>query len=199
MNISAAFIRRPVGTTLLAVAVVLLGAIAFKLLPVSPLPQVDFPTINVHANLPGASPDVMAATVATPLERALGRIAGIYGNDLVERAGLDQYHHPVRPVQGHQRCGARSAGRHQFGAAPAAHRHDGQSDLPQIEPGRCTHHDPVADFARACRAASFTMRHRPYWRRRFRSWTASARSTWAAAPCPRCVSTWTWIRSTTWD
>ena len=71
------FIRRPVGTTLLAVAVVLLGAIAFRLLPVSPLPQVDFPTINVHANLPGASPDVMAATVATPLERALGRIAGI--------------------------------------------------------------------------------------------------------------------------
>ena len=77
MNLSAAFIRRPVGTTLLAVAVVLLGAIAFKLLPVSPLPQVDFPTINVNANLPGASPDVMAATVATPLERALGRIAGI--------------------------------------------------------------------------------------------------------------------------
>ena len=77
MNLSATFIHRPVGTTLLAVAVVLLGAIAFRLLPVSPLPQVDFPTINVNANLPGASPDVMAATVATPLERALGRIAGI--------------------------------------------------------------------------------------------------------------------------
>ena len=77
MNISALFIRRPVGTTLLAAAIVLLGGIAFKLLPVSPLPQVDFPTINVQGNLPGASPDVMAATVATPLERALGRIAGI--------------------------------------------------------------------------------------------------------------------------
>ena len=77
MNFSAIFIRRPVGTTLLAVAVLLAGAIAFQLLPVSPLPQVDFPTINVQANLPGASPDVMAATVATPLERALGRIAGI--------------------------------------------------------------------------------------------------------------------------
>lgn len=77
MNFSAPFIQRPVGTTLLAMAVVLLGTIAFRLLPVSPLPQVDFPTINVHANLPGASPDVMAATVATPLERALGRIAGI--------------------------------------------------------------------------------------------------------------------------
>ena len=77
MNFSAIFIRRPVGTTLLAIAVLLAGAIAFRLLPVSPLPQVDFPTINVQATLPGASPDVMAATVATPLERALGRIAGI--------------------------------------------------------------------------------------------------------------------------
>ena len=77
MNISAPFIQRPVGTTLLAMAVVLLGAIAFRMLPVSPLPQVDFPTINVQASLPGASPDVMAATVATPLERSLGKIAGI--------------------------------------------------------------------------------------------------------------------------
>ncbi len=77
MNFSAPFIRRPIGTTLLALAVLLAGAIAFKLLPVAPLPQVDFPTINISASLPGASPDVMAATVATPLERALGRIAGI--------------------------------------------------------------------------------------------------------------------------
>jgi multidrug efflux pump len=77
VNFSAPFIRRPIGTTLLALAVLLAGAIAFKLLPVAPLPQVDFPTINVSASLPGASPDVMAATVATPLERALGRIAGI--------------------------------------------------------------------------------------------------------------------------
>jgi multidrug efflux pump len=77
VNFSATFVRRPVGTTLLALAVVLVGAIAFHLLPVAPLPQVDFPTINVQASLPGASPDVMAATVATPLERALGRISGI--------------------------------------------------------------------------------------------------------------------------
>ncbi len=77
MNFSALFIRRPKGTTLMALAVMLAGIIAFRLLPVAPLPQVDFPTINVYASLPGASPDVMAATVATPLERALGRIAGI--------------------------------------------------------------------------------------------------------------------------
>ena len=77
MNFSALFIRRPVGTTLLGAAIVLAGVIAFGLLPVAPLPQVDFPTISVQASLPGASPDVMAATVATPMERALGRIAGI--------------------------------------------------------------------------------------------------------------------------
>ncbi|OQS44534.1 multidrug efflux RND transporter permease subunit [Chromobacterium haemolyticum] len=74
---SAPFIRRPVATTLLTLAILLAGLLAFKLLPVSPLPQVDFPTISVSARLPGASPETMAATVATPLERALGRIAGV--------------------------------------------------------------------------------------------------------------------------
>jgi multidrug efflux pump len=77
MNISKPFIERPVATTLLTIAVVLAGAIAFRTLPVAPLPQVDFPTIAVTASLPGASPETMAATVATPLERALGRIAGV--------------------------------------------------------------------------------------------------------------------------
>ena len=73
----AAFIRRPIATTLLTLAIFLAGALAFRLLPVSPLPQVDYPTISVSARLPGASPETMAATVATPLERALGRIAGV--------------------------------------------------------------------------------------------------------------------------
>src|SRR5262245_21394194 len=77
MNISAPFIDRPVATTLLALGVLLAGIVAFRLLPVSPLPQVDFPTISVSASLPGASPETMAATVATPLERSLGRIAGL--------------------------------------------------------------------------------------------------------------------------
>lgn len=77
MNFAALFIRRPVATTLLTLAILLSGALAFYLLPVSPLPQVDFPTISVSARLPGASPETMAATVATPLERALGRIAGV--------------------------------------------------------------------------------------------------------------------------
>ncbi len=77
MNISAPFIQRPVATTLLTIAVLLAGAAALRTLPVSPLPQVDFPTIAVSATLPGASPETMAATVATPLERSLARIAGI--------------------------------------------------------------------------------------------------------------------------
>ena len=77
MNISKPFIHRPVATTLLTVAVGLAGVIAYGLLPVSPLPQVDFPTISVSASLPGASPETMASAVATPLERQFGRIAGV--------------------------------------------------------------------------------------------------------------------------
>src|SRR5271168_1400525 len=77
MNISAPFIRRPVATTLITVAIALAGVIAFGKLPVSPLPQVAFPTISVGASLPGASPETMASSVATPLERQFGHIAGI--------------------------------------------------------------------------------------------------------------------------
>ena len=77
MNLSAPFISRPVGTTLLTIAVCITGAIAFVVLPVAPLPQVDFPTISVSAGLPGASAQIMAASVATPLERQFSHIAGI--------------------------------------------------------------------------------------------------------------------------
>ena len=77
MSLSSPFVRRPVGTTLLTIALVIAGTISFRLLPVAPLPQVDFPTISVVAGLPGASPTTMAAAVATPLERQFGRIAGI--------------------------------------------------------------------------------------------------------------------------
>jgi len=77
MNLSSPFIHRPVATVLLTLAIALAGAVAFKLLPVSPLPQIDFPTISVQANLPGASPEIMASSVATPLERQLGHIAGV--------------------------------------------------------------------------------------------------------------------------
>ena len=75
MNISAPFIRRPVATTLLTIGIVLAGLIGFRLMPVSPLPQVDFPTISVSASLPGADPETMSTSVAAPLERRLGAIA----------------------------------------------------------------------------------------------------------------------------
>src|SRR5713226_838152 len=76
-NFSAPFIRRPVATSLITMAIFLSGAVAFRFLPVAPLPQVDLPTIGVGAGLPGASPETMASAVATPLERQLGRIAGV--------------------------------------------------------------------------------------------------------------------------
>src|SRR5438105_1607343 len=77
MNFSALFIRRPIGTTLLTIALALAGLIAYQFLPVSPIPQVEFPTIQVQAALPGASPETMASAVAMPLERQFGRIAGV--------------------------------------------------------------------------------------------------------------------------
>ena len=77
MSLSTPFINRPVATTLITVAIAIAGAISYTVLPASPLPQVDFPTININAGLPGASADIMASSVATPLERQLGHIAGI--------------------------------------------------------------------------------------------------------------------------
>src|SRR5208282_5223080 len=77
MNISRPFIKHPIGTSLLTIAVILAGAMAFNFLPVAPLPQVEFPVISVSAGLPGASPETMASAVATPLERQFGRIAGV--------------------------------------------------------------------------------------------------------------------------
>ena len=77
MNISSPFIRRPIGTALLTAAVALAGIVAYLQLPVAPLPQVDFPTISVSADLPGASPTIIASSVAAPLEREFGHIAGV--------------------------------------------------------------------------------------------------------------------------
>src|ERR1700744_1663181 len=77
MSVSTPFIKRPIGTSLLTLAVLMSGILAFNFLPVAPLPQVEFPVIQVSAALPGASPETMASAVATPLERQFGRIAGI--------------------------------------------------------------------------------------------------------------------------
>src|ERR1700720_945994 len=87
MSISAPFIKRPIGTSLLTLALLLSGGLAFGFLPVAPLPQVDFPVIQVGAGLPGASPETMASAVATPLERQFGRIAGINQMTSVSQLG----------------------------------------------------------------------------------------------------------------
>src|SRR4249919_2113552 len=86
MNISSPFIKRPIGTSLLAAALLMAGALAFNYLPVAPLPQVEFPVISVGASLPGASPEIMASAVATPLERQFGRIAGV--NEMTSSSNL---------------------------------------------------------------------------------------------------------------
>ena len=100
MNPSKLFINRPVATTLLTVAIALAGLIAYHVLPVSPLPQVDSPYITVGAGLPGASAEIMAASVATPLERQLGHIAGV--TEMTSSSSLHHFHHhPVRPQPGH--------------------------------------------------------------------------------------------------
>src|SRR4029434_4130661 len=88
MNISAPFIKRPVGTSLLTIALALAGCLGYSLLPVSPLPQVDFPTIQVSANLPGASPETMASNVAQPLERQFSLISGL--SQMTSTSGIGQ-------------------------------------------------------------------------------------------------------------
>src|SRR5688500_11855478 len=86
MNVSYPFIRRPIGTTLLAIGLFLAGVVAYRALPVASLPAVELPTISVTANRPGADPETMAATIAAPLERRLGEISGV--TELTSRSSL---------------------------------------------------------------------------------------------------------------
>src|SRR5690242_16168175 len=86
MSISTPFIQRPIATSLLMLGILLVGLVAYPMLPVAPLPQVDFPTISVSATLPGASPETMASSVATPLERQFSQIAGV--TQLTSTSGL---------------------------------------------------------------------------------------------------------------
>ena len=88
MNVSAPFIRRPIGTALLSIGLFLVGVVAYLQLPVASLPAVDFPSIRVGAGRPGADPAIMAATVAAPLERRLGEISGL--NELTSNSSLGQ-------------------------------------------------------------------------------------------------------------
>src|ERR1035438_1076596 len=141
MNISAPFIHRPVATTLLTVAIALAGAIAFEVLPVAPLPEVDFPTVSVSSGLPGASAEIMASSVATPLERQLGHIAGM--TEMTSSSTLGSTSITIqfdlsRDIDGAARDGAR----HQRGAILSPRQPAGQSYLPQGQSRRFADHDP---------------------------------------------------------
>ena len=112
MNLSAPFVRRPIGTILLTIGIALSGIAAFFVLPVSPLPQVDFPTVSVSASLPGASPETMASSVATPLERRLGIISDVSemtsssrlgSSNIILQFGLDRDGREIHLRQGRDR------------------------------------------------------------------------------------------------
>ena len=91
MSLTGLFVRRPVMTTLLMIGILVFGIVSYRKLPVSDLPAVDYPTLNVNANLPGASPETMAATVATPLEKAFSAIAGI--DEITSNSNTRQHEH----------------------------------------------------------------------------------------------------------
>ena len=110
MNIAEAFIRRPVMTTLSSLAIVLFGLMAYRYLPVNDLPNVDFPTIVVSASLPGASPETMASSVATPLEKQFSTIAGLDSMTSTNIQGIDQHHAAIRPDPQYRRRRAGRAG-----------------------------------------------------------------------------------------
>ena len=105
-SISEPFIRRPVATTLLSIGLFLLGGVAYEFLPVASVPNVDFPAIFVSASRPGADPSVMAATVAAPLERRLGEIAGINQITSTSLARHGEHPAPVRHRPQHRQGGA---------------------------------------------------------------------------------------------
>ena len=175
MNISSPFIHRPVATTLLTIAIALAGAVAFQLLPVSPLPQIDFPTISVAATLPGASPEIMASSVATPLERQFGRIAGVTEMTSSSSLGTTSI-----TLQFDLNRNIDGAARDVQAAINAARSYlptnlPEQSHLPQGESRRRADHDSGLDFERLRpRPACTTPRPRSC-SRGFRRFRASAK------------------------
>ena len=193
MNISAPFIRRPVATTLLTIAVALAGMLAFFNLPVSSLPQIDFATITVATTLPGASPEVMASSVATPLERQFGHIAGVSQMTSSSTLGICSVTLQFdlsRDVDGAARDveAAINAARTYLPANLPANPALSERSTPPSPPSWCST-SPRPSAARA----NFTTPPPPSLRRSYRRLKAWARFRSSAAPCPRCA--WTPIRS----
>ena len=140
MNFSELFIRRPVTTVLVMLGILFFGITAYRRLPVSDLPTVDYPTLTVSASLPGASPETMASAVATPLEKQFSTIAGIDNMTSTSALGSTQHHDPVHARPQHRRRGAgRSGDDRQDAQEPAAGHHS--AVVPEGESGRPA--DPV--------------------------------------------------------
>ena len=128
-----AWFHKPVAAALVAIAVVCIGAVSYLSLPIAELPAVDLPTIVVTAQLPGASPETMASTVATPIEKRIGQIAGVCGAYLKQRLGVQHDHHPVRHPARNLGRADRCTGGRQCRKIGTAHRHAGVAGHPKAQ------------------------------------------------------------------
>ena len=162
MSISEPFIRRPIATSLLMLGVLVFGIGAYKLLPVAPLPNVDFPTITVTASYPGAEPQTMASAIATPLEQQFTSIPALSQMTSLERRRHHHDHAAVRPVAQHRRRGAGRADRDQCRERGVAEGPADPADLPQGQPGRFPDPDLCRPFGRAAGIPARRLcQHRP--------------------------------------
>ena len=143
MSISTPFIRRPIATSLLTAAIFLAGLVAYPLLPVAPLPNVQFPTLTVTAQYPGASPETMASTVATPLETEFGQmLPGLAQMTSASVLGTTHDHVAVQPQYRPRQCRDAGVGGDERGAGLAAEGHAEPADVPRDQSGRQPDHDP---------------------------------------------------------
>ena len=179
MNPSRIFILRPVATTLLMVGVVLAGAAAYRQLPISALPEVDYPTIQVTTFYPGASPDVMASSVTAPLERQFGQVPGTAADDLHQLRRQLGDHAAVQPQPQHRRRRTGGAAVDQRVRNVSPRGPADAADLQQDQPGRYAHPDSGAHVDGPCRCRRSKTSPTRVWRRKSRScpvsdWSASA-------------------------
>ena len=176
MSVSEPFIRRPIATSLLGIALLIGGALGYWALPVSALPQVDFPTVQVTTQLPGASPDVIASLITAPLERQLGQIPSLSSMTLDEFVRRQPDFAAVRSQPRHRRRHPGRAGRDQRRRRRAAEEPAVSADLRQGESGGCAGPDAGADVG-----DDFAARHERssptrFWRSGSARFPASAAS-----------------------
>ena len=177
MSFSTPFILRPIGTALLAAGLFLLGATAYFHLPVASLPTVDFPTLRVQASRPGADPETMAATIAAPLERRLGEIAGVTELTSVSSQGSTNISIQFDLSRSIDGAAARRAGRAQRRGGRSAERPAAGADVPQIQSLGLARADPGDDLADPVAEPLSMMRPTPWSPSASRKSTAWRRST----------------------